>query len=601
MTLRRIFDILDPLQRRQVAILLVAMVFGAGLEALGVGLIMPLIALLSDPDPLSKYWMLQQLHHALGLSSTKDLLLMCCVGLLIVYLGKNAYLGWMYKAQYAFTYHGQANTARKLLREYLSRPYTFHVQKNSSELLRNINEEVRVLFGQVVRPIATVIVEGTVLLVLGLLLVIIEPVVTPIAFLVFGGIGGSFYLFVRKKSAAYGRLKQASAKQMIKTVNQSLGGIKEIKTLGKNEYFVDEFTESSLKYADAQMYQSVVAVLPRFVIESIGLGGMLLVMSLLVWRDDPLNEILPVLGVFAMAAFRAMPSMTRIISSLTSIRHFGPALDVVYDDLVSLRNVPLDIETQPQPAAPPQAQQRLKDRLTLRNVTYSYPNTDKLILKSINLEVHHGESIALVGSSGAGKTTTADMILGLLEPDSGDVLVDGVSVREMMSSWRKQVGYIPQAIYLLDESIRRNIALGVPDQDISDEQVWKALASAQLATFVKGLPEGLDTRVGEFGVRFSGGQRQRIGIARALYHDPSVLVLDEATSALDTETERHVAEAIAMLREDKMLIIIAHRLSTVKDCDRIILMKDGEIIERAPYDKLIEISAEFRSLANAKH
>lgn len=364
---------------------------------------------------------------------------------------------------------------------------------------------------------------------------------------------------------------------MIKWVNQGLGGVKESRVLGREGYFVDAYRASSAGYARAMRYLATVSQLPRLYLETLVAGGILLLLGVAMARHEGSEVVVPTLALFGAAAFRLLPSVNRIIASITNIRYHESAVEVIHRDMGLMAGAGAHREAD---APGPGGELQFAHDIELRDVCFQYPESNVTTLNGVSLVILKGSAVALVGPSGAGKTTLVDVLLGLLQPTSGAVLVDGQDVHAHLRSWQRRIGYIPQVIYLSDDTLRRNVAFGVPDPDIDDEKVWKALESAQLAGLVRAWPDGLTAVVGERGVRLSGGQRQRIGIARALYHDPEVLVLDEATSSLDGATERDIMSAIEALAGNKTLIVIAHRLSTVERCDRTYWIRDGRF-ERA--------------------
>ncbi len=602
--LRQVWSLFDRRQKRWCVVLFVMMLVGAGFEALGVGLVMPFIALVSDPGQAEGMPVVGVLFDRLGVESGAQVIIASGLGLLGIYLVKNLFLAAMYYGQFRFVFNNQVILSRRLFGAYLKSPYDFHLHRNSAQLLRNINEEVRLVFLQVLIPLLTLGVELSVVVVLGILLIAVEPVVAPIAMVSFGLVSLGFYRGVRKKTVELGKAQQHHMGLMIQWVNQGLGGIKEAKVAGCEDYFLSAYTESSQAYAKAMRFHRFVKEVPRNVVETIGLGGMILVVVLLVARGQDMTHILPVLGLFAMAAIRLLPSLTRIIAALTGIRHFRPSVDVVAADLAELRaraeagDEALRWQERPE-AETPGEPLPFQDRLELREVRYTYPEAPGPTLNGVTLTVERGTCVALVGASGAGKTTCVDLILGLLRPDRGEILVDGQPIQGHLQGWQQKLGYIAQPTYLMDDTVRRNVAYGVPDDEVDDEQVWACLRDARLATLVASLPGGLNARIGEGGVRISGGQRQRLGIARALYRTPDLLVLDEATSALDNSTEREITAALRALAGRVTLIVIAHRLSTVRHADRLFLLKEGVVSASGTYDELLRHNRDFQELVQA--
>jgi ATP-binding cassette, subfamily B, bacterial PglK len=591
--LRQAWLLFEPRERLRAVALLMMMMIGAGFEALGVGLVMPFIALLADPSSVTKMPVLAGLLEG---SSEATILMWMGLGLLGVYVIKNGYLALMYYVQFRFVFHNQVRLSRRLFASYLERPYAFHLRRNSAELLRNVNEEVRMGFIHVIIPLLSVAVEVMVVAVIAALLFWVEPVAAPVALVFFATVSWLFYRLVRTRSAVLGRTQQEQASLMIQWVNQGLGGAKETRVLGRERYFIDAYTRSSETYASAMLFHRVVKELPRNVIETVGLGAMILVVVVIVARGEDIGQVLPVLALFAVAAVRLMPSLTRIIAGLTGIRHFRPCIDVIAADLELLDRHPVSRPEISEDAHEPIA---FEDDIRFEHVQYRYPESEPVVLDDLSLTIERGQSVALVGASGAGKTTAVDVLLGLLEPERGRVLVDGRDIQDHLRSWQDKIGYIAQPVYLMDDTIRRNVAYGIEDEEIDDAKVWRALEDARIDDLVRALPGGLDEAIGEHGVRISGGQRQRIGIARALYHRPEVLVLDEATSALDNETEKEIVAALEGLRGDKTVIIIAHRLSTVRRCDRLFVLEQGRLIDEGTYDELMGRCPAFQNMVLA--
>jgi ATP-binding cassette subfamily C protein len=590
---RKMLMLFETTDRRWLLLMLASMILSAGFEALGVGLIMPLLAAISAPEKLAEYQLYQWWADTYGVPERENVLLVTCGMLLLVYIVKNSYLLGHKYFSYAFIFDRQVRFSNRLLRSYMNQDYEFHLQRNSSTLLRTINEEVRLAFTSVLAPMMNVMVEMLVALAIIGLLLVVEPLVSIITFTVFALIAGIFLKYARRKAHQYGKAQQLHAREMIKWVQQGLGGIKEIKVLRREPYFIDHYTESSRGFADAIRAHRVMTEVPRALIETVGIGVMLLLTALMLGKGEDAGAVLPVLGLFGLAAVRMMPSMNRTVTLLAIARGYVHALDGVLEHLEDAHS-PNAMNDQ----AAKEVREPFTEPLVLSDLKFSYTEGEP-VLNGLSLEIAPGEVIGFVGSSGAGKSTLVNIILGLLQPSSGTLMLGDKSLAEVLPSWQRNCGYISQPTYLCDDTIRRNIALGVPDDEISDEQVWKVLEMAVLNEFIASLPEGLDTFVGEQGVRLSGGQRQRIGIARALYHNPDILVLDEATSSLDNRTEREISDAIHALGQDKTILIIAHRLSTVRHCNRIFYLADGQVEAEGTYEELVENNEKFRDLVTA--
>jgi ATP-binding cassette, subfamily B, bacterial PglK len=590
---RKILYLFSDSEKIQIGLIFLLMLVGAGLETLGVGLIPPYVALLGNPEIIQKQQILSWLYTRLEVSSNQTFLLWMSIILLGVYLLKNAYLAVLTYWQYYFLYKKQISLSTRLLQAYLYSPYTFHLQQNSAELVRNITSEIPQFFASVLVPALILATEIMVMSCITLLLVMIEPVSSAIA-AVFLGLS-IFWLnrTIRKQMSGQGLIRQKEGGQMIQWVNQSLGGIKETKVLGRETFFLDAFTRSAQAFGKANLLVGLATQLPNVFIDTVLIAAVLLIVIFSLMQGRAIQSILPMLSLFAIAALRLMPSAKRIVSTMTTIRYLKHAVDLIYQDLVSLETKSSSLPTVKHSKS---STAQLKQLIELRNIHYLYPNATKPSLSGISLAVTKGESIAFIGSSGAGKTTIVDVILGLLKPTEGEILVDSENIFTNLASWQRQIGYIPQSIYLSDDTIRSNIAFGLATDQINEEQVWSAVKAAQLEELVYGLPAQLDTLVGERGIRLSGGQRQRIGIARALYHNPEVIVMDEATAALDNTTEREFMQALESMSGYKTMITIAHRLSTVKNCDRLYLMRNGTVVDTGTYSDLLSRNKEFQAM-----
>jgi len=576
------------------ALLLVVLMLGvAGLEMVGVGAIPAFVALLGDPDFPERLGVLRAAFDLFGAQTHDQRVLWASAGLITVFLVKNVCL-----AGYAYIQAGYVNAMRlslatRLFRAYLSAPYTFHVQRNTAQIIHNTNSESGRVVDEGLLAALVILRELFVVVAVLALLTAIEPLVS-VAMLVF--IGSSSFLFfraVRRKIAAFGRDEHFYLAKMLQSAHQGLGGVKEVKVLGRERFFLGAYVDNARAAKRVAHFKSVIFELPRLFLEVIAVFAMLVIASLFIYQGRPAQSIVPVLTLLGVAAIRFIPSATRLVNSVVSLRWGGAAIDAVYHDLVTLEASLPATENGADPAG------AFRESIELRDVAYRYPKSSEWALKGVSLSISKGSAVGLVGPSGAGKTTLVDLVLGLLEPEAGQILVDGVDIRESPGSWQRQLGYIPQAIYLSDDTIRRNVAFGIPDDEIDESQVAAAVERAQLADLIERLPAGLDTLVGERGIRLSGGQRQRIGIARALYGDLPVLIMDEATSAVDNETEREIVQAIERLKGERTVIVIAHRLTTVMKCDRLFFLRDGALEASGTYAELVDENRDFRSLAAA--
>lgn len=569
-TAPKIWALLTRVERGRAALLLVLMLIGMGLETLGIGFVIPTIALLAQPDYAERFPALQPVLAAFGNPTHKTLVVGAMIGLAALYFLKVLFLAFLVWREAHFAFAVQARLSQCLYAVYLHQPYTFHLQRNSAQLLRNVTGEVNIYRASVMIPGLLLLTEALVLLGLSALLVIVEPVGALIVASVLGLAAWGFHRLTRTRIARWGVARQYHEGLRIQHLQQGLGGVKETKLLGREAEFLEQYRRHNAQSARVGQLQFTLQQFPRLWLELLAVAGLAaLVLTIVVAQGRPAAAVLPTLGLFAAAAFRIMPSVYRVLSSVQSLRYGLPVIDTLYEELN--RGIPPAV-AKGGIAAP------FREAVEFDKVRFKYPATSAPTLNELSLVVRCGESVGFIGASGAGKSTLVDVLLGLLTPDSGQVRVDGRDIRENLRNWQCQIGYVPQSIFLTDDTLRRNVAFGLAQEQIDEAAVWRALRAAQLEEFVHSLPDGLEAMVGERGIRLSGGQRQRIGIARALYHDPAVLVLDEATSSLDTVTERGVMEAVRALRGAKTIIIVAHRLSTVEHCDRLYRVARGRVV-----------------------
>jgi len=585
-------------ERRNGIILFIMMILGALFEVIGVGAIPAFVGVLSMPERLLENDTVRFVYDLLALESPEEMVLWAALGLIAVFVIKNSYLAVLVYLRSRYTTNRQVTVANRLFRAYLHSPYAFHLQRNTAELLRNTNIEANAVTGGVLLPMMTILMEFMVLTLIFVLLFAVEPFVTLLTFCVFGIMTFAFYRATRSKITEYATEEQHHRKQSMQAVNQGLGGFKDARILGREQFFLNSFQESTWYRAKAARFKAVISAMPRLFLETMAVIGLLGVASLLVAQGRDLNTVVPTLTLLGVAVVRLMPSFTKISGSVTALKWGTRALNVVYDDVIELEmkeRVLKELRQEglykPLPFA---------DEIRIENLSYYYPESTDAALRDITLTIPKNASVGFVGPSGAGKTTIVDVVLGLLTPTEGSIIVDGVDIQERLPAWQQKIGYIPQSIYLTDDTVRANVAFGMDEDDISDNAVWEALEAAQLRELIESMPEGLDTFVGERGVRLSGGQRQRIGIARALFHKPEILVMDEATSALDNQTERHIVEALDQLQGEHTMIVIAHRLSTVRNCDTLFMLEDGQLVTSGSYDELAATSEAFRRMAGAE-
>ena len=558
-------------QKAGLLLLLIAIIVGTFLELAGVTAIMPFIDVVMNPETIDRKWYLKIPYESLNFQNTTVFIIFVAVILIAVYILKNVYLCFMYYAQYRFTYDNRRKVATRMLNAYLKQPYSYHRIHPSSELMRNISTDTERMFDCVL-SILQLFTEGCVCVVLVVYLFIMDKSITI-------GVGAILSLFLlvfyrgfKKYLNHVGNENRKYAARITQWLQQSFGGIKETKILEREDYFLNQFDYNYKKSASYDRKYRFLQVAPRPIMEMVFVAAILAVIIVKLLNGTQSAYFVSTLSVFAIAAFRLMPSMNRITNYMSVLMFTKGSVEKVYHDLQEVERLEKN-----KPAVTADVSLELKKEIQIRNLSFRYPDASENVLENISFTIPKNRSIAFIGPSGAGKTTLADIILGVLEPTEGQICVDGGDIQNCMSAWHKNIGYIPQSIYLMDASIRENVAFGIPKDQIDETCLRRALEEAQMKEFVDSLPEGLDTVIGESGVRLSGGQRQRIGIARALYNDPDVLVLDEATSALDNETEKAVMDAIDRLAGNKTLIIIAHRLTTITNCDVIYEVKDRQI------------------------
>ena len=575
--LRKLNVLLDKKQKRTMLLMVFMMIFGAILEACSVSMVIPVVGVVIDENSVQKYEIVRKMYNALHMQSVTQFALLMMAALIMIFVVKNIYLYWQMKFMYRFVYTNQFRTSERMMKNYLRKGYEFYLNADTAIIQRNITSDVNNMYALILsllQLISEVIVfavllgvmvvsdwKMTVVIALPLLitLVIIKKVVKPIM-------------------NRAGRENQDFYSGLFKWISQTVQGIKEVKIAGKEQYFTEEYIKCGMGYVGAVQKYTLYNSIPRLLIETVCIASLVGYMMILVSQGESVREVTAVLSAFVVAAVRMMPCATRINNQLTSMAFYQPFFMGVSDNLqeeIHDGSVTYDAEAYKQRQSVEKLP--LEKLIRLEDITYKYPNTETYIFDHADMEIPIGSSVGIVGVTGAGKTTIVDILLGLLQMESGRILADGVDVSGHYAAWLKNIGYIPQTIFMIDDSIRKNVAFGVPEEEIDDEKVWRALQEAALDDFVKSLPDGVETGIGERGIRISGGQRQRISIARALYEDPEVLVLDEATSALDNETEAAIMDSINRLHGRKTLVIIAHRLQTIEKCDMVYRVAEGKI------------------------
>ena len=577
-SISKIWTLLLPEERRNSIILFFLMLIGVGLETLGVGLVIPALSLFTQKNFAAKYPVFLPILNFFGNPDQTTLVVGGLLILLFVYFVKAVFLVFLTWYQNSFTFAIGERLSLRLFTIYLRQPYAFHLQRNSAQLIRNVTNEVAIFTGNVLTPIMQLMSESLIVVGLCLMLLLVEPIGTISIVCVLGLAGWSFIRFTEGKVSSWGKARQHHEGLRIQHLQQGLGGAKDVKLLGRESDFLKQYSIHNSEYTKVSRLNVTMQQLPRLWLELLAVCGLVALVIVMLAQGGALETIIPKLGLFAVVTFRLMPSVNRVLNVMQTLKYCLPVFDILEKELTL--SAPEYIEKEFK-------QSSFHKSLELQHITYSYPGSASPSLKDISITIKCGESIGFIGTSGAGKSTLVDILLGLLPPDHGVVSIDGKNIQQNLRDWQNQIGYVPQSIYLTDDTLLRNIAFGLSNDQINQGSVLNAIRAAHLEDFIHTLPEGLDTIVGERGVRLSGGQRQRIGIARALYHDPSVLVLDEATSALDTETEQGVMESVRELQGSKTIIIVAHRLSTIKQCDRIYKLENGQIKSQGTPDKIL--------------
>jgi len=589
---RKLMDVLDARERRRLRLLLALMVLMGLSNMGGVAAIIPFLSVLADPEMVHTNRWLAAAYDGLGFETPKGFMMFLGGFVFVAFMGSiliRALTAW---AIFRFGFMRNYSIGMRILRGYLGQPYAWFLGRHSADLAKTVLNEVSQLVSGLLLPLLTALSNGALVLSMAALMVIVNPLAALIMAVVIGLGYAAVFALVRRRLLRVGEARFSSNADRFRVAQETLASAKEIKVLGLEKGALQRFRDPSLIYAQSQITDRILGMIPRHLLEGIAFGGMIAVLlTLLALEDDNLAAVLPVAGVYALAGARMMPAMQLVYRGVTQIRFNLPTLAAVHAEVKAAEG---------QIPPPPVDPLRLHERLELRDVVYAYPDAGRTALTGISLSIRANATVGIVGGTGAGKTTAMDVMLGLLTPQSGALLVDGAAVEgeNAQRAWRRSIGYVPQQIFLADDTIAANIAFGQDPGDIDHAAVERAARMAELHDFVtQELPEGYATRAGDRGVRLSGGQRQRIGIARALYHDPDVLILDEATSALDNVTERAVIDAVARLGGAKTVIMVAHRLSTVRNCDEIFLLEHGVVAASGPYDDLIERSETFREMA----
>ena len=582
---KKLLFLLSPTEHKNAVILLIMITIMAILDMIGVASILPFIAVLTNPGLVDTNFFLKnmfQFSSIFGVETNQQFIFFLGIivfVLLVTSLGFKAFVTYM---QIRFVQMCEYSIGKRLVKRYLQQPYSWFLSNHSADLGKNILSEVGQIIGNGLSPFMELIAKGFVVITLISLLVLVN---LKLAFIVGVSLGCSYLLifyFVRKFLKESGKRRLKNNQLRFVTLSEAFGSIKEVKVRGLEEIYINNFSNSAKIFSRTEASSQVVSQLPRFILECIAFGGILLIILYMMFKTGNFNNSLPIISLYAFAGYRLMPALQQVYSSFTQLTFAGSAIDKIYSDLKNLKSFNNNHNQEPL---------TFKKEIILNNVYYNYPNTSKTALKGINLKIQAKTTIGLIGPTGCGKTSTVDIILGILDPQKGNLEIDGkIITKQNLRAWQRLIGFVPQHIYLTDDTIMSNIAFGVKPEEIDKEKVEKVSKIANLHDFViNELSEKYQTKIGERGVRLSGGQRQRIGIARALYNNPKVLILDEATSALDYQTEEAVIDAINSLDKSITIIVVAHRLNTVKGCDIIFKLEGGKLVDQGKYDEIINL------------
>ena len=588
--LKHVFEFKDILLY---ILLFTMMVIGSLLEIAGVGIIPAFIATISSPDLVFQNEYAAIVISYIGIEDSKQLMFWGCIILLAVMLVKNLYMMFLYYVQIRLTEYHRVRLSTKMLSAYLYAPYEFLINRNSAELYRNVHTETTEIFNGVINPLLNLTLGFLLTLGIAVLLFVSTPEVALFS-IALVGIGSSLFLkIVKGRLKRYGIAAREERTITIKSINQGLSATVDARVLRREGFFIGTFRKSYAKLARLNRIRLFINKTTTPFLEIISVIGLVGIVLSQVNAES--STIIPILALFAAAIARLRSSITQVVNGVSQIQYSMAAITKVIADYKILR----PRGNKKKKTAPVvQEEDRFSESLSIKNISYSYPDQDEPVLNNISLTINPGDSVAFVGSTGSGKTTLINILLGLLVPQEGKVEVDGKNLFDNLDWWRRQIGYIPQHIFLTDDTVRANIALGIDNSKIDDEKLSSAVKAAQLEEYIESLDEGLNTMVGERGVKISGGQRQRIGLARALYHNPSILLMDEATSALDNKTESLLMDALEELHGERTLIMIAHRLSTVKSCDKLFFLKQGVVSARGTFDEVANASEDFREMAS---
>ena len=597
----KLISLFTPRERRRLIPLTLAVLVMSLLEVAGIGSLGPFMAVVADPSVIQRQPLLASLYEAGAFPSTRAFLIALGLGVFLMVLIATAFKLMVLYVVARYVGNRRYSLGLRLFRQYVYQPYSFFLDHNTSELSKNLLAEVNQVINGVLRPAMDIVVHGVLAAAILLFLVFTNPLVALAAALVFGSMYAGVYGFIRPRLTRFGIELREANRLRFKAAGEAFGAIKDVKILGKEPAFADSYGRATRSFTNTEIAKQIYSTLPANAMQSMSVGFAIALVIALLMVHGSLVQVLPLVAVYGFAVQRLMPNMQKIFTAVAQIRYYAHTVDALYQDMTQMPPAPdlSDKKLVLKPLPP----RRFENDITLNKLSFGYPTSRTPVLKELNLSIPKNTTIGFVGTTGCGKTTLVDLIMGLLEPTAGAVLVDGDPVNpppaeQPIGPWQRNFGYVPQQIYLSDDTIAANIAFGIPEHLRDTAAVETAARVANLHRFItQELPEGYNTIVGERGIRLSGGQRQRVGIARALYHDPDILVMDEATSALDSVTEDAVMDAIHNLMHTKTIILIAHRITTVSECDVICLMERGRIVAQGGYDELLASSERFRAMA----
>lgn len=615
----KLFYLLPAKDGRKLLFLIFMMLLVSLLELIGVGMIPLFIAILSEPDQILGFIEEYPILYENGIDSVSALFLAGSFLLIFIFILKNSFSAVYYFLEGRYIWKRYRYITEKLFRGYMNAPYEFHLHKNSAHIIRNVTEESRFMVMSFLLPGIRIVMNSLITLFIALLLLWIEPLITLISVFLLGGAGGVLIYYSRKHLDRYGQLSHDSRTELIRSAMESINGLKDVRILQRETWFLNKFNTHLDSYVHSQIWWSLAYQSSKPLTETIAVTGILSISMILYFSTGSLDGVLPLLTLFAVATIRLLPAIREIMRDLNSMQFYKSTLEPLYSDMKTL-NSGGEIVTFPSveesgdeitdskgkctPSAPEPVDQPLTEQkiehdsgVVIENLHYRYPGTGSDVLSGFNLHIPEGSVVSFAGETGSGKTTLLDLLMGLLSPQKGSIRIQGESQSEFFKKYPGSISYVPQHVYLMDHSLRSNIAFGIPESEMDESKIRNASEIAQLTPLIEKLPDGLDTMVGERGVRLSGGERQRIGIARALYHDPRLLIMDEATSALDSQTEKELLEAVERIRDGRTLILITHRTSLLNICDNIWFIENGKVAAEGDLSTLLKSSMAFRSMS----